>query len=313
MLHKFAYIENNLIGLIILAVIFINMKSKRKRIKCDEKLFLVLIASNSVIMVLNILINIMDGHRGFILRELNIFLTTIYFILNAVPYLTWSLYADFYIHRDVKRIKGMLPFLSVPAIVSAVLSIASIFNGAIFFIDKNNVYNRGNLFEINAIMYYSYFIYTYIQIIANRKNVRKKDYYSLLIFAVPPAIAGLMQIFSFGGSYIWLGVSISALIIFINIQNNEINRDYLTGLYNRRQLDKYLKSIIRERRQSESILLIMMDINDFKKINDRYGHIEGDRALKRVSDILMDSFRREDFISRYAGDEFVAILKLENK
>lgn len=313
MLHKLTYIENNIIGLIISAVIFINIKYKRKRAKCDDKLFITLIVSNSFIMILNIIINIMDGHMGFLFREINILLTTIYFVLNPIPYLTWALYVDYFINKDVKRIKSIFPVVALPAFISIILSIASIFNGAIFFIDQNNIYNRGQFFSLNSIIYYSYFIYSYIKIIINRKNVRKKDYYSLFIFAIAPAIAGVVQIYNFGKSYIWLSISISTLIIFINIQNNEINRDYLTGLYNRRQLDKYLKNVIRERRRSESLLLIMMDINDFKAINDTYGHIEGDRALKKIAEILMDIFRTDDFISRYAGDEFVAILKLEHK
>lgn len=59
--------------------------------------------------------------------------------------------------------------------------------------------------------------------------------------------------------------------------------------------------------------MIMIDLNDFKEINDNYGHIEGDQVLKYIASILIDSFRSGDFISRYAGDEFVVIMKLESK
>lgn len=311
MLHKFTYIENNIIGLIISAVIFINIRHKRKRAKFDDKLFITLIISNSLIMILNIIINIMDGYIGLLFREVNVLLTTIYFMLNSIPYLTWALYVDYYIHKDIKRIKNIFPLVALPAFISIILSISSVFNGAIFFIDQNNIYNRGELFTLNSTIYYFYFIYSYVKIIVNRKSLRKKDYYSLFIFAIAPALAGIVQIYNFGRSYIWLSISMSTLIIFIDIQNNEISRDYLTGLYNRRQLDKYLKGAIREIRESESLLLIMMDINDFKDINDIYGHIEGDRALKKIAEILIESFRTDDFISRYAGDEFMAILKLE--
>ncbi len=313
MLQGLSYIENNVIGLIILSIIFASMRSKHKRPKCDERLFLLFITSTSLIMVLNIIINIMDGKNGYMLRGTNIFLTTIYLILNPVPYLAWSLYVDFYIHRSIKRLKEITPTLMLPAVLSFILCILSIYNKGVFYIDDNNTYKRGHLFIINASLYYSYFIYTYIKIIRNRKNVRKKDYYSLLVFAIPPVTAGLLQTKYFGKSFIWLGVSISALIIFINIQNNEINKDYLTGLYNRRQLDAYLKNCLRELRIDELILMIMMDINFFKDINDTYGHIEGDEALRHTAEILGESFRCDDFISRYAGDEFVVIIKLDNK
>lgn len=313
MVHTLSYSENNIIGLIILLVIFLNIRSKHKKLRCDDKLYLALIVSNSLIMILNIIINTMDGKLGFLFRETNIFLTTIYFILNPIPYMAWSLYVDFYIHRDVKRLKKITPLASIPAVISMVLTLASLFTNAVFIIDKNNVYNRGKLFWMIAVLYYSYFVVTYIQIIINRDNVRKKDYYSLLTFAILPAITGILQLKNMGQSYIWLSVSISSLIIFINIQNNEINKDYLTGLYNRRQLDRYLKACIREMKAGELLLMIMMDINYFKNINDTYGHIEGDEALRHMSDILNYSFRAEDFISRYAGDEFVVIIRLEDE
>ena len=313
MLEGLSHIENNVIGLIILSIIFMNIKSKHKRSKCDERMFLLFINSTSLIMILNIIINIMDGKNGYMLRRTNILLTTIYFVLNPIPYLAWSLYVDFYIHRSIKRLKEITPLLMLPGIISSILCILSIFNKGVFYIDENNHYNRGRLFIINASLHYFYFVYSYIKIIKNRRNVRKKDYYSLLIFAIPPVLAGFLQTRYFGKSFLWLGVSISALIIFINIQNNEINKDYLTGLYNRRQLDAYLKSCLRELREDELILMIMMDINFFKDINDTYGHIEGDEALRHTSDILGESFRCDDFISRYAGDEFVVIIKLEDK
>lgn len=105
MIHRFSYSENNIIGLIILLVVFLNIRSKHKKLKCDDRLYLTLIVSNSLIMILNIIINTMDGKVGFLFRETNIFLTTIYFILNPIPYMAWSLYVDFYIHRDIKRLK----------------------------------------------------------------------------------------------------------------------------------------------------------------------------------------------------------------
>ena len=313
MIHRFSYSEKNIICLLILLVIFLNIRSKHKKLKSDGKLFLALITSNSLIMILNIIINVMDGKTGFMLRQTNIVLTTIYFILNPIPYMTWSLYADFYIHRDIKRLKKIIPIVSIPAIISMLITISSVFMDGIFIIDENNVYKRGKLFWLAATLYYSYFVITYIQILLNKNNVRKKDYYALLTFAILPAITGILQLKNAGQSYIWLSVSISALIIFINIQNNEINKDYLTGLYNRRQLDRYLKHSIREMRLGEFLFMIMIDINDFKNINDTYGHIEGDEALRHMSDILADTFRAEDFISRYAGDEFVVIMKLEDR
>jgi diguanylate cyclase (GGDEF)-like protein len=82
-----------------------------------------------------------------------------------------------------------------------------------------------------------------------------------------------------------------------------LDHDPLTGLSNRRSLDAIL-----EHSRAEGAILLFFDINDFKRINDAYGHHVGDACLKRFSEALKANFRAEDRIVRYAGDEFVAVL-----
>lgn len=312
MIAKLAYSENNIIALLILIIILLNMRPNYKKMKYDAKLFFVLLASTAMITILDIIMSAINGEAGYFFRIVNISLTTIYFVLNPIPYMFWSLYIDFYIHKSVRRLKKIGPIIAIPAAFSIILCLLSLYNNGVFFIDKNNVYRRGSLFLLNAALYYSYCIAIYIQVIYERKNIRKKDFYALFSFGITPIIAGLLQMINTNKAYIWLAISISCLIIYLNIQNSEINEDYLTGLYNRRQLDMYFKNSIRNQRDDEWIFMIMLDLNYFKKINDTYGHIEGDKALKHTANILMDSFRSEDFISRYAGDEFVIIVKLED-
>lgn len=87
--------------------------------------------------------------------------------------------------------------------------------------------------------------------------------------------------------------------------------DELTGLYNRRGFtelgEQYLKLA---RRSGRAVTLVYLDIDEFKVINDTLGHLQGDRALKRVAEILRTTFRRSDIVARLGGDEF-AVLALE--
>ncbi len=86
--------------------------------------------------------------------------------------------------------------------------------------------------------------------------------------------------------------------------------DDLTGLYNHRHFFKTLESeLIRARRQKTSLSLLMFDVDNFKKYNDFYGHLEGDRVLKKVGEIIRHSIRNNvDSGYRYGGDEFAALL-----
>ncbi len=85
--------------------------------------------------------------------------------------------------------------------------------------------------------------------------------------------------------------------------------DDLTSLYNRRYLYRYLPTELEDMRAvGKKLCLFMMDVDNFKEINDTYGHLCGDKALVEIAEVLRKSLRREDTVIRYAGDEFMAIL-----
>lgn len=112
--------------------------------------------------------------------------------------------------------------------------------------------------------------------------------------------AGFMRIY-----YNWLQL----------INDNE--RDTLTGLLNRKtfdaQIEKTLTAAHSERKRSEDIdhpdYLAILDIDHFKKINDKFGHLYGDEVLLLFSNIMRQTFRDSDQLFRYGGEEFVVILK----
>ncbi len=87
--------------------------------------------------------------------------------------------------------------------------------------------------------------------------------------------------------------------------------DELTGLYNRRGFMAMAERQMRlGRRTGRGMLLFMMDVDGLKQINDSFGHLEGDRVLKRTAEVLEETFRDSDVIARQGGDEF-AVLAIE--
>ncbi len=88
--------------------------------------------------------------------------------------------------------------------------------------------------------------------------------------------------------------------------------DGLTGLYTQKYFKHRLeREVARSKRYKSPLSLIMCDVDHFKKFNDTYGHLEGDRVLKVVSDVIMANVRSSDIVARYGGEEF-AILLLES-
>lgn len=85
--------------------------------------------------------------------------------------------------------------------------------------------------------------------------------------------------------------------------------DYLTGVYNRYSCEMRLgEDIARARRGGETMSLVMLDIDNFKLINDRYGHYNGDACLKQIVDIIRNNIRQGDWLARWGGDEFILLL-----
>jgi diguanylate cyclase (GGDEF)-like protein len=88
-----------------------------------------------------------------------------------------------------------------------------------------------------------------------------------------------------------------------------LNMDDLTGLYNHRYLEQAIdREIKRAQRYDSQFCLLFIDLDDFKPINDKYGHLAGSQVLREVAQILKSTLRDVDLVFRYGGDEFVILL-----
>jgi diguanylate cyclase (GGDEF)-like protein len=90
---------------------------------------------------------------------------------------------------------------------------------------------------------------------------------------------------------------------------HQAETDGLTGLYNHRAFhDRLRQELVRASAAHETVALVMLDLDDFKKVNDVYGHGIGDQLLHQVSDVLRASIRATDVVCRVGGEEFAVIL-----
>jgi diguanylate cyclase len=107
---------------------------------------------------------------------------------------------------------------------------------------------------------------------------------------------------------------LSRLRVALETANQRLKRlvavDPLTGIANRRHFDRVLdREVRRARREQLPLSLIFLDLDQFKRFNDTYGHMQGDDVLRRVAHTLDESFRRGgDLVARYGGEEFAVIL-----
>lgn len=96
----------------------------------------------------------------------------------------------------------------------------------------------------------------------------------------------------------------------LNQVKKQADTDGLTGLYNRRYFNEKIEELVARAKEDGSYLsLIMMDVDNFKKYNDTFGHPAGDKLLKIVAGVVSEAVREGDIVARYGGEEFVVILK----
>lgn len=140
-----------------------------------------------------------------------------------------------------------------------------------------------------------------------RKNERKR----VLLTTLPAILIGAFQgAIADGLTCVSFGISISLMILLLDTQHNKIIIDRLTKLQNRYGLDEEIEQQLAQYRKdkNDSFYVIACDMDNFKTINDSWGHAEGDRALKLVAEILTDVAEKNNAMAfRNGGDEFIII------
>jgi diguanylate cyclase (GGDEF)-like protein len=185
------------------------------------------------------------------------------------------------------------------------------------------VVGKGEELEI-GFWYYIVWIPVYIYLLAasvlvlrhlrrdGRLADREEDVLALICLAVLWIGAILDECFLFVPA-ISMALTICFLVAYLNEQSSIVYMDALTHLNNRRQFNRYLDAKIRERKSSDkNVFLAIVDIDFFKEINDKYGHVEGDSALVHTADCLRACAEEEDgkmLICRYGGDEFALVME----
>jgi len=206
----------------------------------------------------------------------------------------------------VRKTVALLVWVLTVVCVMMILSTA--ITGQVFYFDSDHTYHRGPLFLVMMFVLFMMIVLVEGFIISQKSKIESNYFRSLALFLVPPLIGWALQSFIFGVPFSLLGMAFGANMVFINIQNRNIDKDYLTGAFNRQTLDYYVQNKISSSTNQNSFAAIMLDIDNFKEINDLYGHYQGDVVIVDSVRLLRKSVERSDFIARYGGDEFLIIL-----
>lgn len=302
----------NAYAMVILLVIYHHSRKQAERNSLQHKLFTMLLNTTALMLIADI-IGRLDGTAHSYFSYLNHVGNFILFSMNTVLPSIWLLYVRYQLFREEKFPKLLVYLLVIINVFNFIIITLSQFYGWLYHIDSNNIYHRGPLYPLGGIISIAMILASWLMTITNRKKVFEQYFYSLAFFAAPPLIGILLQVLFYGAPFIVNSVVISLLIIFLNIQKQSIETDFLTGVNNRKKLETYLKGKIGECSNGKTFSAILLDLNNFKAINDQFGHNVGDDALETFTKLLRNCVRASDFIARYGGDEFYIILDISDK
>lgn len=225
----------------------------------------------------------------------------------------WFRFIEDRLHFRFATNKLLSVLLKLPLLIVCALDLISIFTGWIFYIDAAGHYESTSLFAIHTVVNYFYLliptVYSIYRAFRTRSRQERAEYWTYALYMVGPLLSGLLEESFPHVPLLALNIFMMILILFLMLQNMQIYHDALTGLNNRRRFSQYLENCLPQASAEHPVLLFMMDINSFKSINDIYGHLEGDHALKILAGVLKDAASRYyAFVARYGGDEFCMVM-----
>lgn len=294
-------------SIVILALILISSLRQVEKTPLMSRVFNLTIIVTITLFVFDVFSR-MDGLDYPYYPFCNTVANFIVFSLNPVVPSLWLIYAHYQLFYDERRTRKLYPTLIALNVANFILVIINQFTGIYYSFAEGNIYQRGPLFFIPFGMTAIQLIISFLLIIINKEKIDKKRYISLLFFAVPPFVCMFLQYFFYGYSLVLCGTVISVIIIYLNIQNQNLYTDYITSLTNRRGLERLLKRKVRDLKPSENFGGLMLDVDHFKAINDTYGHRVGDKALAETAMLLKSAVKNCEMIARFGGDEFFIIV-----
>lgn len=251
------------------------------------------------------------------------------FSVFCINYIFMSFFATYVwltVSKNQHRKPAALHTVYALSVIGILLLIITQFTGLFYYFDDHNLYHRGNFYLLSQAIAVSGIALCFFMLISYRKNLDRITFLSMMSFFVLPVLATIYQALTYGFSLQCLAIVISTQIMFI-MDTVELNmrfysqqaayekarykaeHDGMTGLLNKEAGYKRMRKYFDLMDSYDEAMLMFVDIDDFKTINDTYGHTVGDFWIREVASQLRHIYRQDDIICRYGGDEFIALIR----
>ena len=300
-------IAANGVTVLMMGYLLICRRKNRESTQTKDKIYDGMVLINLLGALLETISFLVDGKNISAGRFINYLSNSLCFSGTVSIGFLWCLYVDLHIYQNRKKTFRKVKIIMIPWAVEIMALVCNLFGtGIMFTVSEKNIYHR----EAGAVIGYCtlmiYYVYSICLVYGSKIQKLRLHFFPVLYFVIP-CLAGVILQFAFYGitaSYI----SVAVALIFVQMQTyaQNVYVDELSGLFNRRHLNGVLAK--NENTARGSLYGIMMDVNDFKSINDTFGHNVGDSAIRRMGEVLLESMPNGGIVIRCAGDEFIALL-----
>lgn len=307
------YLETNMICIIMLLACFFVLYNKSVKPAADEVIFKRIIFQCMLYCFTDIVAAICKYMTVSGIRVVLYIANALYIALPAILTISWYKYVNYRVSPGIYKYKPYEKVMVGLLAISAGLTLTSPVTKFAFILNDNNIYQRTAgayavpILSLICVLY----ITVKVAVISHKAtdiSIREKAK-SLVFFVYPVIVCSLVQMLVYGVTITQVGLTLGIVGTMVMNQKSQISKDELTRLNNRREFERYI-SVVEDK--PVTTMMCMIDVNNFKAINDKFGHIEGDAALRRIANVLGKACQKSMencFLCRYGGDEFLIACK----
>ena len=295
--------DTHLFALLVLAMFTFIITQKNDLNEYRNRILLVFFLVAIILIIIELGTFLVNDKLDPISKVMNYFLN--YLLLFLIPFLSgiWASYIDYVIFESKDRLKKNFYYL-YPVVMVTILLLINTFYPILFSINEQNHFVKESFHFLMLLTMVVIYIHIWIVVIKNKNKVKSTVVWSILSFAILPFMFEIIELYFGELPYTFIAVGYSLCFNYLILETVSASHDYMTGLYTRRKAMSYQRSLLKKKM---SYTIIVIDLDDFKYINDTFGHYKGDQAINEFSFILNQVYSDNGLVSRLGGDEFLIV------
>ncbi|MGL4346074.1 MAG: GGDEF domain-containing protein [Cellulosilyticaceae bacterium] len=302
-MNLFPSININIAAMIILSILLF-LSHKKRHCSCNQqhfKIFSWLTTFTLIILILEVCSLVLELNHQSSLILLSLLVNTLGFILAPIITLILTLQLKTWLSLPYR-----LKPLCIPVFLNLIVCVINMGYPLIFSITQTNAYHRMPFFLFPPLCCYIYIAYNLILLIRHRHQLSLGEFMIFVSFVILPSTASLVQVFDGTILISWSACAVGLILFYIYLQEFTLTQDALTHAQNRLGFETKVNCLLNN--YSPSFAMVLIDLDEFKSINDIYGHLEGDHALITLVHLIKITFHHLGSVFRIGGDEFVIIV-----